>query len=38
MSHEVATGGPNAETKAAIAEVEAMKKDPSLGRVYTDVN
>jgi DNA-damage-inducible protein J len=29
---------PNAETKAAIEEVQAMKKNPSLGKSYSDVN
>ncbi|MCL1831577.1 MAG: type II toxin-antitoxin system antitoxin, RelB/DinJ family [Oscillospiraceae bacterium] len=28
---------PNAETLAAIAEVEEMEKNPSLGKSYTDV-
>ena len=29
---------PNAETLEAIEEVKRMKKDPSLGKVYTDVD
>ena len=29
---------PNAETLEAIAEVEEMKKNPLLGRSYTDVD
>ncbi len=29
---------PNAETLAAIEEVERMKKDPSVGKGYTDVD
>jgi len=29
---------PNAETLEAIAEVEAMEKNPSLGKSYTDIN
>jgi len=29
---------PNAETKAAIEEVRVMKRDPSLGKGYTDVD
>jgi len=29
---------PNAETLAAIEEVEQMKKDPSIGKGYTDVD
>lgn len=28
----------NADTIDAIKEVEAMKKDPSLGKAYTDVD
>jgi DNA-damage-inducible protein J len=35
---EIAMDLPNAETIAAIKEVHAMKKDPSLGREYTDVD
>jgi len=29
---------PNAETLEAIEEVKRMKKDPSLGKAYTDVD
>ena len=29
---------PNAETLEAIEEVNRMKKDPSLGKAYTDVD
>jgi len=29
---------PNKETIEAIEEVKAMKKDPSLGKRYTDVD
>jgi len=29
---------PNAETLEAIAEVQAMERDPSLGKAYTDVD
>ena len=29
---------PNAETLEAIAEVQQMKADPSLGKTYTDVD
>lgn len=29
---------PNAETLAAFEEVEEMKKNPSLGKSYTDVD
>ena len=28
----------NAETKAALQEVEQMKKNPSLGKAYNDVD
>ena len=35
---EISKDMPNAETMAAIKEVEAMKKDPSLGKAYTDVD
>jgi len=35
---EIAMDIPNAETIAAIEEVQAMKKDPSLGKAYTDVD
>lgn len=29
---------PNAETLEAIAEVKAMKENPSLGKTYTDID
>jgi DNA-damage-inducible protein J len=29
---------PNAKTLAALEEVEEMKKNPSLGKSYTDVD
>jgi DNA-damage-inducible protein J len=29
---------PNAETRAAIEEVQRMKVDPSLGKTYTNVD
>ena len=29
---------PNAETIAAIEEVQKLKADPSLGRTYSDVD
>ena len=35
---EIAKDIPNTETIAAIEEVAAMKKDPSLGKAYTDVD
>jgi len=35
---EVAKNIPNAITMAAIEEVKAMKKDPTLGKTYTDVD
>jgi len=35
---EIAKNIPNAETIAAIEEAQAMKKDPSLGKSYTDVD
>lgn len=35
---DVALETPNAETLEAFAEVERMKKDPNLGRTYTDVD
>ncbi|MDR2698329.1 MAG: type II toxin-antitoxin system RelB/DinJ family antitoxin [Candidatus Methanoplasma sp.] len=34
----VTRGVPNAETAAAIEEAQAMKKDPSSGKTYTDVD
>lgn len=35
---EVSLDVPNAETIAALEEVQRMKKDPSLGKSYTDVD
>lgn len=35
---EIAREVPNADTIAAMEEVEQMKKDPSIGRSYTDVD
>lgn len=35
---EIAREVPNADTVEAIKEVEQMKKDPSIGKAYTDVD
>ena len=35
---EISRDIPNAATIAALEEAEAMKKDPSLGKTYTDVD
>lgn len=35
---EIGAEVPNAETLEAIKEVEQMKKDPSIGKAYTDVD
>jgi DNA-damage-inducible protein J len=35
---EIARDVPNSETIAAIEEIQAMKKDPSLGKAYTNVD
>lgn len=35
---EIGDERPNAETREAIAEVQRMKADPSLGKAYTDVD
>ena len=35
---EIATDIPNSETIEAIKEVKAMKKNPSLGKTYTNVD
>lgn len=35
---EVSLDTPNAETLSAMAEVEEMKKNPNLGKSYTDVD
>jgi DNA-damage-inducible protein J len=34
---ELKVNRPNAETLEAIAEVEEMEKNPSLGKSYTDI-
>ena len=38
LSMTAAKNIPNAETIAAIEEVEAMIKDPTLGKSYTDID
>ena len=35
---EISGDIPNAQTIAAIKEVQRMKADPSLGKTYTDVD
>ena len=35
---EISREVPNSETLAAIREVEEMKKNPSLGKSYTDID
>lgn len=35
---EITTDIPNQETKDAIEEVQQMKKNPNLGKIYTDVD
>jgi DNA-damage-inducible protein J len=35
---EIALDAPNTETLEAIEEVKRMKKDPSLGKGYTDID
>jgi len=35
---EVSMNVPNEETRAAIEEVRQMKKNPSMGKSYTDVD
>jgi DNA-damage-inducible protein J len=35
---EITKNIPNSETIAAIEEVQAMKKNPSLGKAYTDID
>jgi DNA-damage-inducible protein J len=35
---EISLETPNAETMEAIREVQEMKKNPSLGKSYTDVD
>lgn len=38
MPFEVSLNVPNAETIAALEEVEQMKKNPELGKSYMDVD
>ena len=38
LPFEVKLDTPNKETLMAIEEVQQMKKDPSLGKAYTDVD
>ncbi len=38
LPFEVVATTPNLETREAIAEVQRMKADPSLGKGYTDVD
>ncbi len=35
---EITADNPNKETLEAIAEVQRMKKDPTIGKVYDDVD
>ena len=35
---ELSLDTPNEETMAALREVQEMKKDPSIGKSYTDVD
>jgi len=35
---EIARNIPNVDTMAAFEEVQAMKKNPTLGKTYTDVD
>jgi addiction module antitoxin, RelB/DinJ family len=35
---EIAMDSPNAETIAALEELEQMKRDATFGKAYTDVN
>ena len=35
---EISGDVPNAETQEAIREVKQMKKDPTIGKTYTDVD
>lgn len=35
---DISMNTPNAETVAALEEVEQMKKNPALGKTYTDVD
>ena len=38
LPFELRLDTPNGETLAAIREVQEMKKDPSIGKSYTDVD
>ena len=38
LPFELRLDTPNEETLAAIREVQEMKKDPSVGKAYTDVD
>ena len=38
LPFEMSLSSPNAETLEAMREVERMKKDPSRGKTYTDVD
>lgn len=35
---EISSEAPNAETKEALQEVRRMKADPTVGKVYSDVD
>ncbi len=35
---EITAENPNKETREAIAEVQRMKKDPTIGKAYDDVD
>lgn len=35
---EIGAENPNAQTRAAIEEVQRMKADPTIGKTYTDVD
>ena len=35
---EITADNPNRETQEAIAEVQRMKKDPTIGKTYDDVD
>jgi DNA-damage-inducible protein J len=38
LPFEIRLDEPNAETREAIDEVQRMKKDPAIGKTYTDVD
>ena len=38
LPFEVTMDAPNAETLAALQEVQQMKKDPHIGKTYTNVD